>query len=29
MKMDRGALVNRILKTCSTSYHLRDKENNV
>lgn len=26
--MDRGALVNRILKTCSTSYHFRDKENN-
>lgn len=24
MKMDRGALVNRILKTCSTSYHIRD-----
>jgi len=25
MKMDRGALVNRILKTCSSSYHMKDK----
>lgn len=23
--MDRGALVNRILKTCSISHHIRDK----
>lgn len=27
--MDRGALVNRILRTCSTSYHMKDKQNNI
>lgn len=26
MKMDRNYLVNKILKTCSTAYHMRDKQ---
>lgn len=26
MRIDRGTLVNKMLKTCSVSYHMKDKE---